>query len=171
MDDEEYGEIHWTCFLIQTCTNMLFFFFIWAGGNYRKDVWIIGLREIERGWYSCLFKYNYPYKTSQTTEILFLFQEQNLPQKKKSHNSPTLEILSTYDNFPCQQMFDIFQNAPEHPINCPYEKKNLILFFFPLFELLQHLNHKVFIILFRSLDMNVFLHTSNHHSWSSRCGH
>lgn len=123
MDDEEYGEIHWTCFLIQTCTNMLFFFFIWAGGNYQEDVWIIGLTEIERGWYSCLFKCNYPYKTSQTTEILFLFQEQNLPQKKKSHNSPTLEILSTYDNFPCQQMFDIFQNAPKHPINCPYEKK------------------------------------------------
>ena len=86
-------------------------------------------REVPTEVVTSVSKWSYPYKTSQTTEILVLFQEQNLPLKKKFHNFFTVEILSTSDNFPCQEMFDIFQNAPKHPIDCLYEKKNLTLLF------------------------------------------
>lgn len=74
------------------------------------------------------------------------------------------------DNFPCQEMFDIFQNAPKHPTDCLYEKKNLTLLSFPLFEVHQYLNRIVLIHPFGSQDMNVSLGTSNNHNWSLKHG-
>ena len=60
-------------------------------------------------------KWNYLCKTSQTTKILLLFQEQNLPKKKKSYNFLTAKISPTSDNAPARKhltFFKMFQNIP-----------------------------------------------------------
>lgn len=82
--------------------------------------------------------------------------------------------MTTFPASKCLTFFKMLQNTSHQLFlwkkNKTKKTNHLILFFLPLFELHQHLNHKVFIIFFGSWDMNVFLGASNHHNWSLRCG-
>ena len=92
-------------------------------------------------------KWSYPYTAKQTTEIRLLFQDKMLLQKRNFTTFLHWKIVSTSDNFPCQEMFDIFKNALQQSTDYPYEKKRRKSHFTLLVELHQHFNYRVLVIL------------------------
>lgn len=149
MDDGKCGKIQHTLVNIKLCQLIFLLFQLGLLEIIMRNMTHRAEGNLERLLHLPL-KWNYLCKTSQTTKILLLFQEQNLPKKKKSYNFLTAKISPTSDNAPARKhltFFKMFQNIPLIVLTGKKKKTCITLLFFPLFELHQYLNHIVLLIL------------------------